>query len=102
MAPHPPDSGGAFPNASTLGGRERAARTICLCVPVPRPWMIRTCRKPLFDASSRYSSTTETTSFGEKACRSMWSSIGILCGESSAASFLPSLPLNHTTSPRIR
>src|SRR4030042_373163 len=98
----PLHAGGRSPQPSPLGGRERAPRTICLCVPVPRPWMIRPCRKPWFDASSRYSSTTETTSFGEKACRSMWSSIGILCGESSAASFLPSLPLNHTTSPRIR
>jgi hypothetical protein len=102
VAPQPPSSGGAFPNASTLGWRERAARTIRLCVPVPRPWMIRTCRKPLFDASLRYSSTTETTSFGENACRSIWSSIGILCGESSAASFRPSFPHYHTTSSRIR
>ena len=45
-------------------------------VPVPRPWMSLTSRKPLAAASFKYSSTTERTSLGENEWRSSESSMG--------------------------
>lgn len=37
VAPQPPASGGASPNATTKGVRASTARTICRCTPIPRP-----------------------------------------------------------------
>jgi hypothetical protein len=82
VAPQPPRSGGASVWATTKGWRARSVRTEARWTPVPRPWINRTSRKPCPWAACRYSSTTERTSAGAKACRSSASSMGIRIGSS--------------------
>src|SRR3954466_14832460 len=59
------------------------------CIPMPRPWMSRTCRNPRACAARRYSCATSRISFGRNGWRSSVSVIGISIGSSS--------PIPHST-----
>src|ERR1700691_2078809 len=47
VAPQPPASNGASEKLATKGVLLRIDRTISRCTPIPRPWMIRSARKPI-------------------------------------------------------